>query len=56
MRDPTTKIGLARRSPQNLIVRRESLDLAQRRDPELGAGAAKLFTGNSLFYDTATFR
>src|SRR6266550_3121537 len=49
----TSKISLARRATQNLIMSREFLNLAQRSDTKLRAGTAKLFTDNSLFHDAA---
>src|SRR5262249_17415631 len=53
-RETASEVSLPRGASQDLIVRREPLNLSQRGDPQLGAGAAKLFADNSFFDDAAT--
>ena len=52
-REPAAKVALAARSAEQLVMRRKQLDLAERRHPQLDAGAAKLGAVQTLLDDAA---
>ena len=53
-REPAADVRLPARAAQELVVRREDLDLAERRHAQLDAGAAELVADEPLLDDAAS--